>query len=94
MRVLGLEEGELALAGESVTEFFEFCLHEFVSLFSASELQGCASAEGVFWLGQPSVGLGFIAKDTLGLMLNQLNVIHFRALARILALVAFKRSQR
>ncbi len=78
MRVLGLEEGELALAGESVTEFFKLSLYEFVSLFSVNELQWCASTEGVFRLAQPSVGLGFVAKDLLGLVLNQLNEIHFR----------------
>ena len=79
----GLGGGELELAGESVTEFFKLSLYEFVSLFSVSELQWCATTEGVFRLGQPTVGFCFVAKYKLGLMLDQLNVIHFLTLGRL-----------
>lgn len=74
-----LEEG-VASAGVSVAELFEFCLHEFVSLFSMSELQWCTSTEGVFRLGQPTVGFCFVAKYKLGLALDQLSVLHFLVL--------------
>jgi hypothetical protein len=68
---------ELVLTGVSVTESFEFSLYEFVSCFSVSELQWCATTEGDFWLGQPDIGFRFVAKNQFGLMLNQLNIIHF-----------------
>lgn len=71
-----LEEG-LALADESVTESFEFSLYQFVSRFSVSELQWRATSKSGFRLGQPYVGFRFVAKDLLGLALNQLNIIHF-----------------
>jgi hypothetical protein len=72
----GLGGVELELAGESVTEIFKLSFYEFVSLFSVSELQWCASTEGIFRLVQPSVGLGFVAKDLLGVTLNQLDKTH------------------
>jgi hypothetical protein len=59
-----LEEG-LALAGEPVTELFEFSLHEFVSRFSESELQWGDSTESSFRLVQPGIGFVFVAKDLL-----------------------------
>jgi hypothetical protein len=68
---------ELASAGEPVTEPFEFSLYEFVSRFSVSELQWSAASESGFWLVQPGIGFHFVAKNKLGLMLKQLNIIHF-----------------
>lgn len=70
-------------ASESVTEFFKLSLYEFVARFSESDLQWCATTEGDFWLGQPDVGFFFVAKDLFGLALDQLNVIHIRALVGI-----------
>lgn len=75
--------GELELAGKSVTEFFKFSLYEFVSCFSVSELQWCATSETGFRLVQPTVGFLFVAKNKLGLVLNQLDVIHFLVLGRL-----------
>jgi hypothetical protein len=34
-------------------------------------------------LGQPDVGFSFAAKDELGMMLNQLDMIHFLTLLRL-----------
>lgn len=66
-----------------MTESFKLSFYQLVSLFSVSELHWCAPTEGVFRLLQPGGGGGFVAKNKLGLMLNQLNVIHFLVLGRI-----------
>jgi len=55
----------LVLTGVPVTDSLKFSFNEFVSLFSESELQWCATTEGDFRLGQPGVGSGFVAKDLL-----------------------------
>lgn len=70
-------------AGKSVTESFKFCFHEFISVFSARELQWRTASESGFRLGQPDVGFSFAAKDELGMMLNQLDMIHFLTLLRL-----------
>ena len=68
-----MEEG--ASARECVTEPFEFSLYEFISYFSVGELQWCVVSESDFRLVQPVVGFYFVAKDFLGLALDQLNII-------------------
>lgn len=65
------------LTGEPVADSLKFRFYEFISRFSESELQWCATTKGVFRLVQPIVGLVFVAKYKLGLALNQLNIIHF-----------------
>lgn len=67
----------LASAGKPMTESFKFSFYEFVSRFSVSELHWCAPTEGVFRLFQPGGRGGFVAKDMLGLALNQHNIIHY-----------------
>lgn len=54
------------LTSEPVAESLKFRFYEFISRFSASQLQWCSTTEVDFRLGQPGVGFFFVAKDLLG----------------------------
>lgn len=63
-------------AGESVTQPFKLSFYQLIPRFIVSEFQWYAVAETCIWLIQPDVGLHFVAKDRLGVMFDQLNVLH------------------
>ncbi|NMN74689.1 hypothetical protein AF70_00002050 [Pseudomonas sp. KD5] len=65
-----LEEG-VASAGVSVAEFFKLSLYEFVSCFTVSRLQPRAFNSPRHRLGEPEIGLRFVAKNNLGMALDQ-----------------------
>lgn len=64
-------------AGESVANPFKLSFYQLIPCFIVSEFQWCAISEACIRLVQPDVGLHFVAKYRLGLMFDQLNVLHY-----------------
>ncbi len=56
-----------------MTEPIEFCFHDFISHLTESQLQPRAITCLCCRLAQPMIGFFFVAKDLLGLVLNQFN---------------------